>query len=115
MPLDDPSSPSGGSERRCVRRLEESVVSIEAMASGVKEDCGREEEKDDLVLSEKCGEVVHVGRVKRLGGRILQVLADIRRQLLRIRKGESRYCFEGMAGDAIDKHCQRCLLVSSES
>jgi hypothetical protein len=78
MPCEDGSSLSGGSERRCVRRLDERVVSIEAMASGVKEDCGRERENEYLVFAEKCGEVVHVSRVKRLGGRVLQILADVR-------------------------------------
>ena len=77
MPCEDGAAPSGGSERRCVRRLDESVVSIEATASGVKEDCGRAREKGYLVLAEKGGEVVHVGGVKRLGGRVLQVLADV--------------------------------------
>ena len=81
------------------------------MASGVKEDCGRERENEYLVFAEKRGEVVHVGRVKRLRGRVLQVLADVRTQLLGIRTREKRYCLEGMASDAIDKHCQRCLLV----
>lgn len=78
MPCEDGSSLSVGSERRCVRRLDERVVSIEAMASGVKEDCGRERENEYLVFAEKCGEVVHVSRVKRLGGRVLQILADVR-------------------------------------
>ena len=57
--------------------MEERVVSIEAMASGVKEDCGRGGEKGDFVFAEEGREVVHVGRVKRLGGWVPQVLADI--------------------------------------